>query len=69
MNNTAEKRFVTIIHLTRIMQILRDAIQIEFDKQELIPPVPTFLLNEASDRNFTPTERHILRLYADKKFR
>ena len=29
------------------MQILRDAIEIQFDKHELDPPVPTFLLNQS----------------------
>ena len=43
MRNKVEKRFQTIIHLTRVMKILRDAIQIQFDKQELIPPVLTTL--------------------------
>ena len=51
------------------MQILRDAIEIEFSKHELDPPVPTFLLNQSPDRNFTPKERHILRQYAYTKNR
>ena len=69
MNNKAQRRFGTIIHFTRLMQILRDAIEIEFSKHELDPPVPTFLLNQSPDRNFTPRERHILRQYADTKYR
>ena len=50
------------------MQILRDAIEIEFSKHELDPPVPTFLLDQLSDSNFTPREIHILRQYAYTKY-
>ena len=60
------KRYQTVVHLTRVMKVLRDAIQYQFNKLELIPPVSTDLLNEASHRTLTPSERSILRNYAEE---
>ena len=69
MRNGVYRRYQTVVHLVRTMKVLTDALQYQFNKLELIPPVSTFLLNEASNRNLTPSEKSILRNYAEEKYR